>query len=205
MKRRDAIVALVLVGGAIGVWLWFSRPDLAAEVEKHGGVVVNEADTSEGPTVSVVFTARSISDRDIICLRGRSAFQRLYLDSNPITGDCLKYLDSARDLRLLSLKNCPLTDEGLKQLPVLPGLEILILEKTKVSDDGLSHLRNFKGLQRLFLVETRVTDAGLEHLRDLKQLVVLDLTDTDVTEGGLHRLQEALPGLRSVSRGRSPR
>jgi hypothetical protein len=206
MKRRDMNVALIVALAAVAVVLalWLTRSGLAGEVERRGGQVVDEAQTPEGPTVSVVFTARPIGDAELACLQGRSGFQRLFLDTTRVRGEGLENLDGAKDLRWLSLGSCPVTDDGLKHLPVLPDMELLNLNRTQVTDAGLASLKGCKNLQRLFLSRTAVTDAGLEHLTGLTRLVELDAGETRVTEAGVRRLQAAVPGLTKVQFGKPP-
>ncbi len=201
MKRREVALVLAIVFVAGGLALWQSRTGLAAEVRRHGGEVVDEAETPEGPTVSVVFTARPFGDDDLHCLRGRRGFQRLLLDSTHVTGAGLADLEGMNELRWLSLPGCPVTDDGLKNLPPLPSLEILILDRTRVTDAGLVYVGKQTSLQHLHLSETAVSDAGLEHLRGLKQLAELRATRSRVTEGGIHALQAALPKLTRVAVG----
>jgi hypothetical protein len=207
MKRRDVIVALVLLGVGVvaaggGAWWWYW--ELSQVVERIGGAIVDEPETPIGPVVSVVFTARPVGDRDLHALRGQHGFDRLFLDSTRVTGDCLADLKSAKDLRWLSICGSPVTDDGLAHLPTLPNLELLNLGKTQVTDAGLEHLRKQTNLRQLFLYNTDVTDAGLEHLRGLDHLEELDLTRTAVTREGVRRLQEALPGLKQVHTGPPP-
>jgi Leucine Rich repeat len=203
MKRRvvSAFVLVTVVLIAAGIVFWLSLPGLAATVESHGGRVIDEPDTPEGPTVSVVFTARPIADADLGCLRGRTGFQRLFLDSTRVQGDCLENLATARDLRWLSLGHCPIGDDGLKHLPALPELELLNLNFTRVTDAGLARVRICKNLRRLFLSRTAITDAGLEHLRDLNGLIELDVSSTRVTGSGVRHLQDAIPSLTKVQYG----
>lgn len=201
MKRRDGVVVLAFAAVAVAVALWLSHTRLAAEVQRHGGVVISEPETPEGPTVSVVFIARPVGDADLRGLRGRRGYERLFLDSTRVTGECLENLGEASDLRWLSLRGCPVTDEGLSHLPALPDLELLNLENTLVTDAGLAHLRRLTGLRQLYLFGTDVSDAGLEHLRGLTRLEGLEVSRTRVTRAGVRRLQAALPGLAKVQAG----
>jgi hypothetical protein len=202
MNRHTALGILVIAVAVAGLALWLTRPGLASEVKRQGGEVVVEADTPEGRTTSVVFVGRPVDDADLVCLRGRKGFQRLFLDSTRVSGECLKYLEGASDLRWLSLGNCRITDNGLKHLPALPELELLNLGQTRVTDAGLIHLKQLKGLRQLMLTRTAITDAGLEHLKGLDQLAELDGRDTRITEAGIRRLREALPGLTRVQIGK---
>lgn len=204
MKRRDAVLAVVIVVVvvvAVVAAVRWSYTSLAAAVERSGGAVVDEPDTPYGPVLSISFTARPVGDADLRFFHGRRGFQRLFLDSTRVTGDCLSDLADASDLRVLSLRGCPVTDAGLAHLPALPGLETLNLEKTRITDAGLEHLKKLTGLRQLFLDTTAVTDAGLEHLRGLSQLTELEVTKTGVTPEGVRRLQEAVPGLKKVYAG----
>jgi hypothetical protein len=192
-----------MVALAAALALWLTRPGLAGDVEKRGGRIIDEAETSEGPTVSVVFTARPVADADLSFLRGRSGFQRLFLDSTRVHGECLDNLADCGDLLWLSLGSCPLDDDGLKHLPSLPKLELLNLNFTRITDAGLADVARCKNLRRLFLAKTGVTDAGLDHLKSLNQLVEVDASSTRVTADGARRLQAAIPGLKQVQYGKS--
>jgi hypothetical protein len=204
MKGRLLAAAAVLpvVVLATGLALWSTQPGLASEVEKRGGRVIDEPKTPEGPTVSVVFTARPIADADLGFLRGRRGYQRLFLNSTRVSGEGLENLAGQKDLRWLSLARCPITDDELKHLPSLPDLELLDLNQTPITDAGLAHLKSCKKLRRLFLSRTGVTDAGLEHLKSLGQLLQVDASSTGVTEKGAAELQAAIPSL-AVSFGKS--
>jgi hypothetical protein len=202
MNRRNVIVVLVFVAGACGLALWLSRPGLASEVKRQGGEVVVEPETPEGRTTSVIFVARPVGDADLQCLRGRKGFQRLFLDSTRVTGDCLENLEGSYELRWLSLGNCPVDDDGLKHLPALPELELLNLSQTRITNAGLIHLKGLKGLRHLLVTRTALTDAGLDHLKVLDHLEELDARETRITEAGIRRLQQALPGLTKVQIGK---
>jgi hypothetical protein len=204
MKNRllGAAAVLLVMAAATGLALWSTLPGLAGEVERRGGRVVDEAVTPEGPTVSVVFTARPIADADLAFLRGRRGYQRLFLNSTRVRGEGLENLAGQKDLRWLSLARCPITDQELEHLPSLPDLELLDLNYTPITDAGLIHLKGCKKLQRLFAARTPITDAGLEHLKSLDHLVEVDASSTRVTDKGARALQAAIPGLK-VSFGKS--
>jgi hypothetical protein len=202
MRRSNFVVILVFAAGALGLVLWLTRPGLASDIEGRGGKLIVESQTPDGPTASVIFIGRPIGDADLLFLRDRKNFNRLFLDSTRVTGEFLADLNGCDQLRWLSLGNCPITDAGLKGLPALPRLELLNLDRTRITDAGLAELQRLKGLQRLYLMRTAVTDAGLEHLKGLNQLVELQALETRVTVKGIRRLQESIPGLTKVQIGK---
>jgi hypothetical protein len=203
MSRKNAAALLLLVASIVGItWWWWQRMGLSTAVSARGGQVVFEADTPEGPTTSVVFVGRPIGDEDLQILRNKSGFQRLFLDSTRVSGTGLTNLESAVDLRWLSMLNCPIGDDGLANLPALNSLALLDLDHTKITDAGLAHVGRLKGLKKLMICRNgSISDAGLEHLKGLEELTDLDALDTGITEEGIRRLQKSLPRLTKVQIG----
>ncbi len=121
-----------------------------------------------------------------------------YLDlsgrgSTRCTGDALRSLRGAHQLKGLGVGQWALGDGDLEVLRSFPDLEYLdvsarAMGRTFLTDEGLHPLATLTGLRHLELAHHPLSDDGLRALEGLVDLVDLDLTDTGITDSGLARL-----------------
>ena len=82
-----------------------------------------------------------------------------------ITDADLVHLKGLTELETLVLKDTAITDTGLKHLTGLTQLRFLDLSGTSITDDGLRHLMNLRCLRLLHLDRTAITDAEIAKLK----------------------------------------
>ena len=179
--------------------------DVAVQLQKLGGKVVYDEQTSGTPVVSVTFRGSEVTDAGLVHLKGLSNLQSLDLGNTKVTDAGLSHIESLTKLKYLGLYDCQVTDAGLEHLKGLTSLEALNLSyDTKVTGKGLAHLKDLTKLKTLNLHNTMVTDSGLKHIQKLTNLKSLDLNGTEVTDAGVKDLQAALPKCQIISGNMTP-
>ena len=143
-----------------------------------------------------------LDDAGLAHFSGCEALEEVDLSStggNVLSGEGLKWLANARNLRILRLGGCPITNKGAASLRQLNSIEELPISSVEFNDDGMQHLAHLTNLRFLFLggPGSRITDAGVEHLAQLRSLEALSLTDTQITDVSLQHLSQiaSLKGL----------
>ena len=96
----------------------------------------------------------------------------------------------------------PLTGEGLKDLAGAVNLKKLRLRGSQLNDAGWKALAGLSGLEELEIQYTPTPDSGLKRLAVLGKLRTLDLGTTDASDVGVAELQAACPAARSGSRAK---
>ncbi|AGA30234.1 leucine-rich repeat domain-containing protein [Singulisphaera acidiphila] len=129
----------------------------------------------------------SISDADMVHLKGMADLEALFFDKGKITGAGLENFAGLPKLHTLSLQGIPLTDGDLRPLEALTNPDALTLDSPRITDVGLVHLKHLVPLRFISLNETGVTGAGLGNLADMSNLEILYLVKTNVSS--LHSIQ----------------
>lgn len=116
------------------------RDEAVALIEKLGGEVGYDEESSDRPEATVRLTGTKVTDAHLVLLKGLTSLENL------------------------DLRDTQVTDAGLEHLKGLTNLTFLGLSGTKVTDAGLEHLRGLTNLFQLDLSHTQVTDAGVNEL-----------------------------------------
>jgi Leucine-rich repeat (LRR) protein len=195
MKRWLVGLLLVVLAGLLLVSVINSNRDPIAVLEEFGAKneKVNAVRTIErnekGEVVEVNLDSASISP-----LSQRLLFEifRIGWPERSLSDAELVHLKGLTKLESLSLNGTVITDAGLVHLKGLTNLQTLDLSGTAITDAGLVHLKGLTKLQTLNLYGTKITDAGLVHLKGMTKLQWLYLMDTKVTDAGVADLQKSL-------------
>ena len=123
----------------------------------------------------------SLSDADLVHLKGMADLGALYFDKGKITGAGLENIAGLPKLHRLRLQGIPLRDDDLRPLEALTNPDTLTLDSPRITDAGLVHLKHLVPLRFLSLNETGVTGAGLGNLADMSNLEILYLVKTKVS------------------------
>ncbi len=89
----------------------------------------------------------------------------------------LVHLRGLANLQTLDLRRTNITDAGLVHLEELTTLQTLDLRRTKITDMGMVHLKGLTNLWKLDL-PLQLTDAGVVYLKGLTKLQWLNLYRT---------------------------
>jgi internalin A len=167
LSIRGLIIAVLVIGGALGWWLHGVRlqRDAVAAIRRAGGAADYDPVWTSSFASREPLTRRWLADQIGV----------EYVA--PVTCISLGPISTA-------------TDAALAQVARLDRVERLHLDKTSITDAGLVHLEGLDHLSELYLSDTKISDAGLAHLKGLRNLTVLRLGGTQVTGTGLGQLKE---------------
>jgi hypothetical protein len=143
-----------------------------AEVEKRGGVLIDDLDYFSAMTDQ---RRPPPEPRWLRTLFGESFFREVYF-----VGFLGKTMDDAQFAELSELP-------GIDRIP---GIN---LGRTKITDESAKYLSRWSGLRELMLNETAITDASLSNLIKLRRLHYLNLDITKVTDDGVRKVRAAIP------------
>jgi hypothetical protein len=139
-RQREAVRAIVEVGGTVTYTLRADEPELWAGCEKEPIPT-----WLPGRVCEVTVHGRDFRDNDM---------ERL-----------VAHLVNLPNLRVLCVNRTQITDDGLKHLAVLNTLEKLNLNDTKITDEQLMCLSQLTDLEVLSIGGTQVTEEGIERLQ----------------------------------------
>lgn len=145
-----------------------SKDTAIARVERLGGKVQIDGESSDQPVWGVNFEGCRLQNDDLRVLASFPALEVLNLADTAIDDVGLKYVGVCRRLTELDLSATKITDLGLSQLVKLKELSVLKLNQTSVTDEGILRLAPLPKLSPPGVFETRVTDAGLQRLNAAK-------------------------------------
>ncbi len=154
-----------------------------------------------------------VSDKGLENLSEFTSLESIDINSDNITGECLKHLQSLPALKRVDLDLSMMNDEGMKYLRGLPinrlhlsnsditdqglasvneiySLVGIVLDNTAITDDGLKYLSGLLDIQYISLDNTKITDKGLVYLTDLYRLGELGVSGTEVSDKGLEYFKD---------------
>lgn len=111
----------------------------------------------------------------------------------------LRFLKALQQEDLQSLFMYEITDTALEYIMHLKSLEELYLSDSAFSDEGISRLSSLANLKRIYLYHINITDSGLKSLYALRHLAQFTCSGTHITDVGLQKLQNAIPGVKTLS------
>jgi len=134
-----------------------------------------------------------ITDRGVRCLWKLKGLHKLDLTrSKALQSTIRTVLDSAKELRNVTLAGTTCTDAVAEELAQLKHLQKLDLSNTSMADAGIAKLPTLvlANLEKLNLNATQITDQTLALVAASgAQLVKLSLGETAVTDAGVRSLQ----------------
>ena len=175
-------------------------------VESLGGEIKVGGTSPESFWLLIRFSeASEVSDVDLQGLV-TGVKVKLFLENSRITDSGVEGLDSAENIRFLSLRKTSISDNAMKSVGKMSNLEGLSLEQTAVTNSGLVALSDLhflttlrlsrcdidsssmdsivgiRDLRELWLDDTMVSDSGMEILSALQNLELLSLNGTKITD-----------------------
>jgi Leucine-rich repeat (LRR) protein len=140
-----------------------------------------------------------ITDEGLKSLESLTHLKELFLGSQSITGEGLKYFSKNKDLKKLEWSSSiRLGDAAMSSLKFFPNLRILNIRNSSVTDAGFANVAQLKNLEMLECGFTEVTDHGMKALSGLDKLSSVSLQGMNVTDEGMRYLS-TVPNLQMLS------
>lgn len=140
-------------------------PALGEQIDKLKKLGARITLDDQNRVIGVNLGERSVTDADLVHLKGLKHLQELDLTRTRITGSGLANLKDATTLKRLFVTETKVDDSAILHLKGMNSLALVGLSGTRISDKALDHLGELSGLKQLFCLGTGVTDAGVEKLR----------------------------------------
>lgn len=135
-----------------------------------------------------------IDDEDITRLEPScSKLTALYIKGNGLTAKSAMFLGQFLYIQTLYLGSNPIGNNGLRYFEKLQNLEHLDLSNCGINDEGIARLSHNTQLKTLILAENAVTDQSLPILQSFTRLQFLDLQGSSLTSITVSKLQASLP------------
>ena len=98
--------------------------------------------------VELKLSSSGIKDDDIANISSLTKIEKLWLDGNKLTDQCLEKLVTLNSLSYLNVTSTSISKQGILQLKKLPALKNIYLYETKLTGEDLTQLKNeWKGVK----------------------------------------------------------
>lgn len=148
------------------------------------------AAVQRGESDTVHIAQQSISDGELVALRGLTALRVLKLEQGKVSADGLSILADLPQLETLWLRNSRVGNRAIREIVKNRNLAYLNLPQAEFGDTGLELLTTLPHLQQLRFSSPHVTPRGLAKLSQARSLRLLHLFEVPVTAGVLQSITQ---------------
>jgi len=139
-----------------------------------------------------------IGDAGMAHLTGLTKLRKLYVSSNPLTGNIsdagMAYLKNLKSLEDLGLPFRGITDAGIEHLTKLDSLKKINISGDGITDKSLKIIAKMKSVEDLKILDHNhnITDAGIKELAESTSLKALYIQGCSITNKGLASLSKMI-------------